>query len=132
MTGTWRSCLVRARHTPMPHDTQHYGSDHPDLLRNFGDRSREAVFDGCIKLKLVHGRGTTVLLPELLIVNDDGWRWFRPQFFSPCLLAFIEDAASPISTGFAPIPISRASRWRQTASCICGLRTAPLVKTSSR
>jgi hypothetical protein len=49
-------------------------------------------YEGFIKVKLVHARGFSVLLPDLVFAEIDGWRWFQPQYFSPCLLSFQDDA----------------------------------------
>ena len=43
---------------------------------------------GLIKLKLIHARGFSVLLPDLLAAHIGGWRWFQPKFFTACMLAF--------------------------------------------
>jgi hypothetical protein len=58
----------------------------------FPAHGRGAIHEGYVKLKLVHARGFSLLLPDLLIADFDGWRWFQPQFFSAPLLSFIGDA----------------------------------------
>ncbi|MCW2236827.1 hypothetical protein [Azospirillum canadense] len=52
----------------------------------------EAIHEGYVKVKLAHARGFTVLLPDLLIADLGGWRWFQPQYFSAPLLSFFDDA----------------------------------------
>jgi len=54
----------------------------------------EAVYDGLIKLKLVHANGFSLILPDLIAIEIDGWKWFQPKFFSPCLISIAgEDSA---------------------------------------
>lgn len=43
-----------------------------------------------IKLKLVHARGFSVLLPDLIVAEVGGWKWFQPKFFTACLLSFLD------------------------------------------
>lgn len=45
---------------------------------------------GLIKLKLVHARGFSVLLPDLLAADIGGWKWFQPKFFTACMMAFLD------------------------------------------
>ena len=59
-----------------------------DLLDSFPARGRPTR-DGLIKMKLVHARGFSIILPDFLLINFNGeWKWFQPQFFSPCHLSF--------------------------------------------
>jgi len=44
--------------------------------------------DGLIKLKLAHAEGTTLLVPDLLVADLDGLRWFQPKFFYAPSLSF--------------------------------------------
>lgn len=52
--------------------------------------SEPDVHAGFIKLKLIHARGFSVLLPDLLAADINGWRWFQPKFFTACMLAFLD------------------------------------------
>ena len=65
----------------------------PGLMDTFPAREGETVYEGFIKLKLAHARGFSVILPDILISDLDGWRWFQPQYFTPCLLSFVEEAS---------------------------------------
>lgn len=52
-------------------------------------RQTTNLMDGVIKVKLVHGRGKSVFLPDMLFVQlGTDWHWMQPQFFSPVLFAF--------------------------------------------
>jgi hypothetical protein len=51
------------------------------------------AYEGLVKLKLAHARGFSLILPDLLIVNFNDWRWFQPHYFSPCLLSFFDEGA---------------------------------------
>lgn len=53
-------------------------------------RAGEFTYEALIKLKLVHARGFTVILPELITVDVGEWCWIQPQYFSPCLLSFLD------------------------------------------
>lgn len=46
------------------------------------------VIDGYIKFKLVHGEGTSLLVPDLLVADLDGLRWLQPKLFYACQLSF--------------------------------------------
>ena len=51
-------------------------------------------YEGYIKLKLVHGVGYSVLLPDALFLEGaEGWRWFEPKMFDPPLLSFVDGQA---------------------------------------
>lgn len=64
-----------------------------DLIDAFPTRNRPTN-DGLIKMKLVHAPGLSILLPDVLLINFNGkWKWFQPQFFSPCHLSFLGDQA---------------------------------------
>lgn len=63
-----------------------------DLMETFPAHAGAAVYDGLVKLKLAHAHGFSLLLPDLLIIEIEGWRWFQPQYFSACLLSFVEEA----------------------------------------
>ena len=49
---------------------------------------RPNVIDGLIKLKLVHAEETSLLVPELLVADLGGMRWFQPKFFYAPQLSF--------------------------------------------
>lgn len=66
-----------------------------DLLDRIPLRE-EAIHEGYVKVKLAHARGFTVLLPDLLIADLGGWRWFQPQYFSAPLLSFFDDAGHAV------------------------------------
>lgn len=61
-----------------------------DLMRTFPTYG-EAVYSGLIKLRLVHSDGFSLVLPELIVIEIDGWKWFQPKFFSPCLISLLEE-----------------------------------------
>ncbi|MDP2830007.1 MAG: hypothetical protein Q8O37_15555 [Sulfuricellaceae bacterium] len=63
-----------------------------DLMQTFPANGK-AIYDGLVKLKLVHANGFSLLLPELIVINIDGWKWFQPKFFSACMISFAENAA---------------------------------------
>ena len=63
--------------------------DREDLIERMPSGSG-VLYDGLIKLKLVHAHGATVFLPDILLTDIDGWKWFQPQFFTPCLLTFLD------------------------------------------
>lgn len=63
-----------------------------DLMQTFPANGK-AIYDGLVKLKLVHANGFSLLLPELIVIDIDGWKWFQPKFFSACLISFSENAA---------------------------------------
>ena len=46
---------------------------------------------GLIKVKLVHAHGFSVLLPDLVVADIGGWKWFQPRFFTACTMAFLDD-----------------------------------------
>ena len=51
---------------------------------------RPNVIDGLIKLKLVHTEKTSLLVPELLVADLGGMRWFQPKFFYAPQLSFLD------------------------------------------
>jgi hypothetical protein len=59
------------------------------FFSNFGDM----VIEGFIKLKLAHGQHDSLLLPDRIYADLDGWRFFQPQHFGPCQLSFRQDDA---------------------------------------
>lgn len=56
-------------------------------------RVRKGVVEGLIKCKLIHAQGFSLLLPELLVADVGGWKWFQPKFFTACLLHFLDGFA---------------------------------------
>src|SRR4051794_17460363 len=62
-----------------------------DLMAAFPRGAQDATYEGYLKVKLGHARGFSLLLPDLLAIDLDGWRYFQPQFFSPCQLSFFGD-----------------------------------------
>ncbi len=64
----------------------------PDLMETFPIRADQVAYDGYVKLRLVHAKGITLTLPDVLVIDLDGWRWFAPQYFSACLLSFVDGA----------------------------------------
>jgi hypothetical protein len=61
-----------------------------DLMHNFPTYG-EAAYSGLIKLKLVHADGFSLILPELIVIEIDGWKWFQPKFFSPSLISILDE-----------------------------------------
>lgn len=66
-------------------------ADSQDLMHTF-PVSGMNNYDGLIKLKLLHGKGFSLFLPDVLVIDIDGWKWFQPKFFSACQLSFLDDA----------------------------------------
>ena len=66
--------------------------DTPDLLSTFPSLGR-STYDGLVKLKLVHSKGSSVLLPDVVLAQFGDWKYFQPHYFGPCQLAFIDDQA---------------------------------------
>ncbi|MBS1867975.1 MAG: hypothetical protein JSS69_18850 [Acidobacteria bacterium] len=55
---------------------------------------RRQLIEAIIKIKLVHGEGKSVLMPDMLFVSLDGqWRWIQSRFFSPPIIDFDGDDA---------------------------------------
>lgn len=56
--------------------------------RNFGHKPvGKQVYSGFIKCKLAHGKGLTVIIPDLLFFGKKGERWIQPLAFGPPLLS---------------------------------------------
>lgn len=72
---------------------------------------RPNAVDGHIKLKLVHSEGSTLLVPDLLVADIDGMRWFQPKFFYGCRLSFLDGfAAAGIGIDLSSGPPARQGR----------------------
>jgi hypothetical protein len=52
------------------------------------------AIDGYIKLKLIHAGGVSLVLPEFLVADLGGMKWFQPKFFYPCVLSFFDGFAT--------------------------------------
>lgn len=52
------------------------------------------TWNGLIKLKLVHRRGASVLLPDVLVGGSEHQHWIQPQYFYAPILALGEGLAS--------------------------------------
>lgn len=62
-------------------------------LNNTGDRSeRDTTYTGYIKCKLAHGRGYSLLVPDVLLVDAALPYWIQPLHFLPCRLERSEKA----------------------------------------
>lgn len=64
-----------------------------DLAETFPRRAGDEVYDGIVKLKLVHAPGRSVFLTDMLFVEHGGWHWLQPHMFGPPLLSFHEQAS---------------------------------------
>lgn len=53
-----------------------------------------ATHSGLIKVKLLHRRGASVILPELLALGETGDQLIQPQFFYPPILALDGEASA--------------------------------------
>lgn len=51
----------------------------------------EHTYEALIKLKLVHAEGFSLLLPDLIAADINGWKWFQPKFFTACSIAYLDD-----------------------------------------
>lgn len=63
-----------------------------DLMHSFPTGPNDQVHDGFIKLKLVHGNGYSLIIPDILIMISNKPIWFQPKYFSPPSLSFIDEA----------------------------------------
>src|SRR6185437_12645199 len=63
-----------------------HGENHYD--RNFSHKGvGKQAYSGFIKFKLAHGKGLTVIIPDLLFLGKTGERWIQPLAFGPPLLS---------------------------------------------
>jgi hypothetical protein len=59
------------------------------VIDNWRTACGDAI-DGYIKLKLLHARGVSLVLPEFLVADLGGMKWLQPKFFYPCTLGFFD------------------------------------------
>lgn len=59
-----------------------------DLMDTFPRGAGDEVYDGIVKLKLVHAPGRTIFLTDMVFIEHGGWHWLQPHFFGPPLLSF--------------------------------------------
>src|SRR4051812_8776476 len=64
-----------------------------DLMDAFPAHARETVYEGFVKFKLVHAPGRSVFMPDLVVLDLVGWKWFQPLFFGAPQLSFYGDLA---------------------------------------
>lgn len=64
-----------------------------DLMTAFPIHSSDNVVEGFVKLKLVHGQGYSLLVPDRVYVDFGGWKFFQPHFFGPCRISFLHEDA---------------------------------------
>jgi hypothetical protein len=64
-----------------------------DLIEIFPVHLGETVVDGLVKLKLAHAEGFSLVLPDTVFADIDGWKWFQPHYFTACQISFVGDAA---------------------------------------
>lgn len=67
---------------------------------------KESIHSGKIKCKLVHGLGYSIVIPDILFLNDEKVKWIQPLFFTACYLEKFDDY---VECGFA-IDISHGHR----------------------
>jgi len=67
-------------------------------------RQATNLVDGVIKVKLVHGRGKSFFLPDMVFVQSSvAWHWLQPQFFSPVVFAYDDgDAFASLRLDLSP------------------------------
>ena len=46
------------------------------------------TYEGFIKVRLGHSVGRTVMVPDQIVIEHAGWRFYQPSFFGPCILGF--------------------------------------------
>lgn len=56
---------------------------------------------GFIKVRLLHREGASVLLPEVLVIEDGDLHWVQPQFFNACVIVFGDDPTGTIGLSAA-------------------------------
>ncbi len=61
-----------------------------DLMQSFPAHLGDNVIDGFVKLKLIHGQGYTLLFPDRIYADIEGWKFFQPQYFGPCSISFFD------------------------------------------
>ena len=64
-----------------------------DLMDTFPRRAGDKVFDGIVKLKLVHAPGRSIFLTDMIFIDHAGWHWLQPHMFGPPVLGFHEQAS---------------------------------------
>ena len=48
--------------------------------------------NGLLKVKLIHAQGYSILMPDLLLVQEtERWQWIQPKFFTACLMHFLKN-----------------------------------------
>ncbi|WP_277453584.1 hypothetical protein [Janibacter sp. DB-40] len=68
------------------------------------DEPEEGAYRGFIKLRLVHGRDRSLLLPDQVVVQGSGTFWLQPQsFYAPILLLD--------EPGYTQLHLAVANRW---------------------
>lgn len=56
-------------------------------LRDFGAAGVGTQrYNGLIKCKLAHGKGRSIIVPDLLFISSDGSKWIQPLSFGPPIL----------------------------------------------
>lgn len=74
-----------------------------DLLDEMSPVTGDEVYEGFVKLKLVHARGFSALLPDLIVI---GSKWFQARFFTAPLLSWV-DKDTCCQFGFELDPVTR-------------------------
>lgn len=64
----------------------------------------EVAHDGLIKLRLVHARGRSLVLPDQVVVRGPGTFWLQPHWFYPSVLQLDEP-------GYTQLHIAVANPW---------------------
>lgn len=62
-----------------------------DLMRTMPIGNGEVACEGFVKVRLVHARGFSLLVPDVLVLGQS--RWFAAQCFTATLLSFLDEAA---------------------------------------
>lgn len=99
------------------------------------------VVEALLKVKLAHAEGTTLLVPDLIAADLNGWHWFAPKFFTACWLQFagqfgvaaigvdFSEAGPRVLVKFASTQfVRRYEDGAQLYRCfVCGARAAALM-----
>ncbi len=63
----------------------------PDRANDGTQNDREHTYTGFIKVRLGHSVGRSIIVPDQLVIQHAGWRFYQPSFFGPCIInSYIE------------------------------------------
>lgn len=78
----------------------------PAPRRQVGPEEFATSYEGYVKLRLVHGRGRTIALPDHVLVSGDAPYWLQPQWVYASMLALDEP-------GYTSIHLAVANPWNR-------------------